>query len=240
MGSTRLLSASLLLCCGVFPQGAAPVPAPVVVTFGNQPQNLAAAGWTQGGCGLNPVAYSMLNVPQGVPFLAWVWSTPTGQCQILAADNTPEPRQRMIPLYTSAGLFTMTRATDPPTNGGDDLWCMVNPPALNYAVRLIQPAAVVEARSQVQAFAVSALDAFGQPLSAPTAAQLVPLAAPPLWTVMGPTPQPGANPWASYVEMYPMWSASDDGCSGNPSVAFAGNSLGTGESRDAVQVLVVF
>lgn len=190
-------------------------------------------------CGLNLGATSALNYPRGVPFLAWVSMTDIGGCEIFAAPQQVQRPRQMIPVYTSSGLFTMTQAAAPTANG-DDVWCMASPPTVDYAVRLIQPAAVVEQRSQVQAFAVATLDAFGQPLLAPTAAQLVPLPQPLLWTAVGPTPQPGANPWESYVSSYPTWSASDANCSGNPSIAFASNGLGTGESRDSVQMLVVY
>jgi hypothetical protein len=217
------------------------VPEPVVVTFPaplSQTSNLATGGGPA--CGLNPGAPAALNYPRGVPFLAWVWMTSIGGCEILAVPQQVQRPQRMIPVYTAAGLFTMTQVAASTANG-DDVWCMASPPTVDYAVRLIQPAAVVEQRSQVQAFAVSGLDAFGQPLSAPTATQLVPLPQPPLWTVVGPTPQPGTNPWESYVSTYPAWSASDSAnCGGNPSIAFASNSLGTGESRDSVKMLVVY
>jgi hypothetical protein len=194
-------------------------------------QDLGVMTYPRSGCIVSPVAAVLLNIPRAGGFFAWIWSDDAGGCHIQAVVPGAPKQRQLIPVYTGSGLFSMALAASQPPDGSQ-LWCLVNPPITDYPTRLILPAAVSEIRTQVQGFPT--------PNFTPTPEQLLPQPEAPLWTIVSPAPQPGSTPWPSYVVSYPIWNPADSGCSGNPSLAFAPNGLGTGEARLSVQVAIVF
>lgn len=215
-----LLLATMAYCC----RDGARAQNPLTVPFPPSGPLASGAGGTI--CYLDPQA-AAASFTRG-PFLALVWYTPFSSCQIESYQGADRPRQ-LIPLYTTSSLITMSLSTLQTT--GIEVWCMTNPPTIDYPIRLIVPAAVREQRTQAQTIVSGSQ---GQIVATG------PINETPIWTPVNPVPQPGSTPWAAYIVTYPLWNAQDPTCSGNPSIAFTSNSLTLGEVRTGVQVLVVF